>query len=41
MPQVGKLLIANDSLTGGANSNWRDNLKDFGNSVQDEVLEIH
>ncbi|MGC3613134.1 hypothetical protein, partial [Enterococcus faecalis] len=25
----------NDSLTGGANSNWRDNLKYVGNSVQD------
>ena len=31
----GKVVDSNDSLTGGANSNWRDNLKDFGNSVQD------
>ncbi|MGH2242799.1 penicillin-binding protein, partial [Enterococcus faecalis] len=29
----GKVVVSNDSLSGGANSNSRDNFKDFGDSV--------
>lgn len=29
----GKVVDSNDSLIGGVNFNWWDNLKDFGNFV--------